>query len=124
VREEGVEQLHAALAAAGLLEAAPGGAAGDQADAAPDTASRSPSAASAPEPERPGAEPDDASRIAAADPSATPSPETSSELAKFNANIQYLNRRAAYVAGSNLFEIGRASCRERARDTAGPLRCP
>jgi hypothetical protein len=108
VMEQRIGQLNTALAGAGLaqrpgpagkLEMAP---ASSREEAA--VAGRSPSATGEPA-EKADAGPDaeDASELAAARPATASAPDPSAELAKFNENIAYLNRRAADAAGSDLF---------------------
>jgi hypothetical protein len=108
VMEQRIEQLNTALAGAGLAgntgpasrrDAAP---TSSREDAA--VAGRSPAATGGP-PEEADAGPDaeDASELAAARPATAGAPEASSELAKFNENVEYLNRRAMDAAGSDLF---------------------
>ena len=106
VMEERIEQLNAALVGAGLGKTGP--ASEPQADPAskpdePAVAGRSPArrARQPRGPVAPGA--DNAAEVAAARPAAATAPENSAEIAKFNANIEYLNRRAMDAAGSDLF---------------------
>ena len=106
VMEERIEQLNAALAGAGMTEAAPA----RKQEAAPTSnpdevaaARRSPSTTSG-TPAGAAAAPDaqDATEVAAR-PATASSREESAELAKFNETIEHLNRRAKDAAGSNLF---------------------
>lgn len=109
VMEEKIEELNAALAGAGLAETAP--ASKSQINPLPladepATATRSQSSMtqpSAPEGAGAGQRADGAPELAAVAPATAPSPDESPELAKFNANIQYLNRRAMDAAGADLF---------------------
>ena len=107
VMGERIEQLHAALAGAGLARTGPTNepqANPTSKPAEPAVAGRSPAATSAPAegvPAAPGAA--EAAEVAAARPAAATAPENSTEIAKFNANIEYLNRRAMDAAGSDLF---------------------
>lgn len=111
VMEQRIEQLNAALAGAGLAgntgpasrrDAAP---TSSREDAA--VAGRSPAATG--EPAEPAKEADagpdaeDASELAAVRPAPAGAPDASAELAKFNQNIEYLNRRAMDAAGTDLF---------------------
>ena len=106
VMGERIEQLHAALAGAGLARTGPTNepqANPTSKPAEPAVAGRSPAATSAPAegvPAAPGAA--EAAEVAAR-PAAATAPENSTEIAKFNANIEYLNRRAMDAAGSDLF---------------------
>jgi hypothetical protein len=105
VMEEKIEQLNDALAGAGLAAAPAGEAPDDPASIAdePAVAGRAPSGASAPDAPDADQGAEGAADLAAVGPAATASPDAGAELAKFNANIDYLNRRAMYAAGSNLF---------------------
>ncbi|HEX2479407.1 MAG TPA: hypothetical protein VHK45_09015 [Geminicoccaceae bacterium] len=108
VMEQRIDQLNTALAGAGLAqrtgpaskrEMAP---ASSREEAA--VAGRSPPATGEPAEEADaGPDAEDASELAAARPATASAPDTSAELAKFNENIAYLNRRAADAAGSDLF---------------------
>ena len=108
VMEQRIGQLNTALAGAGLAQR-PGPAskremapASSREEAA--VAGRSPSATGEPAEEADaGPDAEDASELAAARPATASAPDTSAELAKFNENIAYLNRRAADAAGSDLF---------------------
>ena len=105
VMEERIEQLNTALAGAGLGAIAPASEPQASPVAKPDEAviaDRTPSAQSEAA-EKDGAAPGADNEVAAAPPATASSPNESSELAKFNANIAYLNRRALDAAGADLF---------------------
>ena len=105
VTEERIEQLNTALAGAGLGAIAPASEPQASPVAKPDEAviaDRTPSAQSEAA-EKGGAAPGADNEVAAAPPATASSPNESSELAKFNANIAYLNRRALDAAGADLF---------------------
>ena len=103
--EERIEQLNTALAGAGLGAIAPASEPQASPVAKSDEAviaDRAPSAQSEAA-EKDGAAPGADNEVAAAPPATASSPNESSELAKFNANIAYLNRRALDAAGADLF---------------------
>jgi chromosome segregation ATPase len=108
VMEQRIEQLNSALAGAGLAQrtgpASEREAAPPSSPEGPAVAARSPAATGEPA-EEAGAGPDagEASELAAAPPAMAGAPDASAELAKFNENIEYLNRRAVDAAGSDLF---------------------
>jgi hypothetical protein len=105
VMEERIEQLNAALVGAGLgvtgLASEPRASPVAKPDE-PAIANRTPSAPSEAV-ERGGAAPGADNEVAAVRPATASSPKESSEVAKFNENIAYLNRRAMDAAGSDLF---------------------
>jgi chromosome segregation ATPase len=99
VMEQRIEQLNAALAGAGL---AGNTGSASRRDAA--VAGRSPAATGGPAEEADaGPDAEDASELAAVRPAPAGARDASAELAKFNENIAYLNRRAMDAAGSDLF---------------------
>lgn len=112
VMEEKIEELNAALAGAGLVDTK----ANDDAQARPQSVAQERSTGSnllsgmaepaAPGPaEKVGAEPkaDGPAQLAAREPTAAPSREGGPGLARFDANVRYLNRRALEAAGADLF---------------------
>jgi chromosome segregation ATPase len=104
VMEERIEQLNTALVGAGL--GATGLVSEPQASpiAKPDEAAianRTPSAPS--EAVETGGAASGDNEVAAVRPATASSPKESSELAKFNENLAYLNRRAMDAAGADLF---------------------
>jgi len=117
VMEDKIEQLHAALAGVGLVErTATGGA-----KAKPDSAAKERSGsnlvsttarpAGRPGPVTPEAADearseqaaDSPAQLAVREPTTAPAQDDSAELARFDANVRYLNSRAFEAAGSYLF---------------------
>ena len=112
VMEDKIEELHAALAGAGLVEAPPTG----RPQPKPDTVAAERSTGSnllsgtaqpaAPEPAAevgPEQEAASPAQLAAQRPSGAPAQDVSPGLARFDANVRYLNTRAFEAAGAYLF---------------------
>jgi hypothetical protein len=112
VMEQKFEQLHTALAGAGLVQ--PRRSAGAQAKPEPvadeASAGSNPPARTAQqappgpaESETPEQKSDGPARLAAIGPASAPSQEQGAGLERFDANVRYLNSRALEAAGANLF---------------------
>jgi hypothetical protein len=112
VMEEKIEEVHAALAGAGLVEATPTG--GPQAKPQSVADERSTGSnllsgmaqAAAPGPADKVSseqETEGVTELAAREPTLEPLSDDRAEIARFDANVRYLNSRAAEAAGSDLF---------------------